>query len=320
MSDTQITNLVYQCAELLDQGKLEAAAELFCNARVRIDSQADYLDSKALLKLWKKEYLPKADGTPGTQHLVSNPIVHVDEKSETASCRSSFMVIRFGPGASLQVSVRGVYDDKFGIIDGAWCFIERECRVAGNSQPNVEADSEKDEGQTPTKEKILVAAQEVFSTLGYAEASIRKIAEFAGLSPTLLFRHFGTKAKLFEEALIAVMQNDDPPADKSQFGRHVANMLADPNQVNCPHAMTVLATGSEEAREIAIRVLKQYALDPAVEWLEGPNAESRAREMLALCAGFALYNSQLNGSVPKRADPHMIDWFAKGIQAIVDQS
>lgn len=319
MKVTEITNLIYYCAELLDNGEVNLAADLFSDARVRFAPESKFLNNQELLEHWLEEYPLKQDGTPGTHHFVTNPIVRIDETSGTATCRSNFMVIRRNSGPTPVVSERGVYRDTFMLTNRGWKFTEREYQLVGSPNQTFETEGEKGKTSIPTKAKILIAAQEVFSTLGYAEASIRKIAEHAGLSPALLFRHFGTKANLFEEALIAVMDVDPAPEDKRQFGQHVADLLADPNQLNCPHAMTILATGSEEAREIAVRVLKKYAIDRVVGWIEGPNAESRAREIMALCAGFALYNSQLNFSSPKQADPHMIEWFAKGLQAIVDQ-
>lgn len=111
-----------------------------------------------------------------------------------------------------------------------------------------------------------------------------------------------------------------PPKSREQFGQTVADMLADPAQPICPHAMTVLATGNEEAREIATRVLQEYAIKPMVEWLGPPDAGSRAQEIMALCAGFVLYNSQFNIAAAKGKNPHMVEWLARSIQAIVDQT
>ncbi|TPG36455.1 TetR/AcrR family transcriptional regulator [Mycolicibacterium hodleri] len=48
---------------------------------------------------------------------------------------------------------------------------------------------------------ILTAARDVFSERGYAGASTRELAARAGVAEHLLFRNFGTKAKLFEEAV-----------------------------------------------------------------------------------------------------------------------
>src|SRR5262245_43759319 len=48
---------------------------------------------------------------------------------------------------------------------------------------------------------LLTAGRELFSAQGYSVTSTREIAERAGVSETLLFRHFGSKAGLFREAL-----------------------------------------------------------------------------------------------------------------------
>lgn len=52
------------------------------------------------------------------------------------------------------------------------------------------------------RELLLGAARSLFAARGFAGASTRDIALKAGVSEALLFRHFGTKAKLFERAIL----------------------------------------------------------------------------------------------------------------------
>ncbi len=52
-----------------------------------------------------------------------------------------------------------------------------------------------------TKEKILQSALELMSEKGYISATTREIAEKAGFREITLFRHFGSKERLFEEIL-----------------------------------------------------------------------------------------------------------------------
>jgi AcrR family transcriptional regulator len=52
------------------------------------------------------------------------------------------------------------------------------------------------------RELLLGAARSTFAARGYARASTRDIADAAGVSEALLFRHFGTKANLFERAIL----------------------------------------------------------------------------------------------------------------------
>src|SRR5512139_3035868 len=54
---------------------------------------------------------------------------------------------------------------------------------------------------TPTKEKILNAAMTLVSEKGYLGATTWEIARGAGVTELTLFRHFGSKEKLFEACL-----------------------------------------------------------------------------------------------------------------------
>jgi AcrR family transcriptional regulator len=49
---------------------------------------------------------------------------------------------------------------------------------------------------------LLESARELFATNGYGGTSTREIAVHATVSETLLFRHFGSKAKVFERAVL----------------------------------------------------------------------------------------------------------------------
>jgi AcrR family transcriptional regulator len=52
-----------------------------------------------------------------------------------------------------------------------------------------------------TKQQLLAATLKLISEKGYLGATTRVIAREAGVTELTLFRHFGTKAKLFEELL-----------------------------------------------------------------------------------------------------------------------
>ena len=49
---------------------------------------------------------------------------------------------------------------------------------------------------------LLDAARRAFAERGYSGASTREISEAAGVHETLLFRHFGSKAELFDRAVL----------------------------------------------------------------------------------------------------------------------
>jgi AcrR family transcriptional regulator len=55
--------------------------------------------------------------------------------------------------------------------------------------------------ESDTKQKLLQSALELMSEKGYISATTREIAEKAGFREVTLFRHFGSKERLFEEIL-----------------------------------------------------------------------------------------------------------------------
>lgn len=325
MEASKITNLVYRPAALIDSGDLTCAAALFRQAQIQLSDNASWIDHQDLLSVWQIQFPATEDGSPGTRHLITNPIIEIDAEQGTATCHSNYCIMQLGGPQPLQLSESGQTLDRLVRQDGEWRFDSRQylnVRLAETKSPTNKSSAvaRNETTNSEIKAKIITAAQQIFSTIGYSEAGIRKIADAVGVAPTILFRHFGTKANLFEAALTDALGTPTPPDDRENFGQYVADMLADPSQPNCPHAMSVLATGNEEAREIAIRVLKERTITPMMEWLGPPNAESRTREIIALCAGFALYTMQLNTTDNKAVDPHMVEWLARSIQAAVDET
>src|SRR5512143_1758481 len=55
--------------------------------------------------------------------------------------------------------------------------------------------------KTGTNEQLLKATLKLISEKGYVGATTREIAQEAGVTELTLFRHFGSKEKLFEELL-----------------------------------------------------------------------------------------------------------------------
>lgn len=53
------------------------------------------------------------------------------------------------------------------------------------------------------RQLLLTAARDIFAQRGYKGTSTRDIAERAGVTEVMIFRHFGSKANLFQEAVVA---------------------------------------------------------------------------------------------------------------------
>lgn len=84
-----------------------------------------------------------------------------------------------------------------------------------------------------TKEKILSAALELFSSAGYEGTSMQDIAARLGLTKAALYRHFPGKEALFDALIASVrahyeqgFHRSDPPAPPATLGELQAMSLA----------------------------------------------------------------------------------------------
>ena len=123
-SETAIANLLYRYAECIDRGDLTAAAKLFTHAKVRrkVQEAEVFLDSVQIEEFWRKEIILYPDGTPRTKHVITNPIIEVDEEKNAATCRSYYTVLQQTPDLPLQIVCSGRYEDRFERVDGQWRF------------------------------------------------------------------------------------------------------------------------------------------------------------------------------------------------------
>ena len=126
-AETQIANLLYRYAEYMDTGDLAGAASLFHNARIRVGGSGEVIvDASVMLAFWKAAVVLYPDGTPRTKHVVTNPIIEVDEAAGTASCRSYYTVLQQTEDFPLQAIVAGRYHDRFERVDGLWRYCFRD--------------------------------------------------------------------------------------------------------------------------------------------------------------------------------------------------
>lgn len=121
-----ITNLLYRYTEAMDAGQLEDAAELFRNARIKVRDRAEPLNEAGLLALWRTHVKLYPCGTPRTKHVVTNPIIEIDDNAGKATARSYYTVYQATEGFPLQLIASGRYHDEFERMDGTWGFSYRD--------------------------------------------------------------------------------------------------------------------------------------------------------------------------------------------------
>lgn len=123
-SENEIANLVYRYAEYVDSGDLVAASALFTHARVK--TAAGEMGPGDLLEMWLSSIMMYADGTPRTKHVISNPIIEIDESVGRGTCRSYYTVLQQAGEGPLEPVMCGRYHDEFERVQGKWRFCFRD--------------------------------------------------------------------------------------------------------------------------------------------------------------------------------------------------
>ncbi|HEY3425995.1 MAG TPA: nuclear transport factor 2 family protein [Negativicutes bacterium] len=125
-SAVEIANLLYRYNEFIDSGDLPGAAALFKDAKLKLRDHDELQNDVATLAMLQRVVKIYPDGTPRTKHIVTNPIIEVDEAAGTATSRSQYIVFQATDDIPMQVIAGGRYHDSFERIDGKWRFSYRD--------------------------------------------------------------------------------------------------------------------------------------------------------------------------------------------------
>jgi ketosteroid isomerase-like protein len=119
---SEITALIHEYAFRLDAGDLDGVAALFEHAELGSTRHQRRLRGTAEARTNYDGVIIYEDGTPQTQHQITNVTVEVD--GTTAAARSSFTVLQV-TGQGLHPILAGDYLDRFEQVGGVWRFTER---------------------------------------------------------------------------------------------------------------------------------------------------------------------------------------------------
>lgn len=169
-----------------------------------------------------------------------------------------------------------------------------------------------------TKARILDAATAAFTERGYSQTGLREIAAQAEVATSLVVKYYGTKANLFELALIGALV---PPGTvaKTDLGKRLVKEVADPKANIVAPAMIALSLGDEEARSVAAKVIREHVIAPWAQWLGPPDARARAASILMLSIGFAIFTRHLDLDLSKGARDLSASWAADTLQHLLDE-
>ena len=172
---------------------------------------------------------------------------------------------------------------------------------------------------------LLDAARDLFARRDYRSTTTREIADAAGVSEYLLFRHFGSKAGLFREALVLpftgfldefrkTWQSVDPEqTDEEQLSRQFVGQLYDVLVEHQGLLLTLVAadglsdediqaTGITDIRR-ALSVLGQISAEGmSLRGMRSTQPDLPAHSTVAMIVGMVALRSTFFGTMPPSRD------------------
>ena len=168
---------------------------------------------------------------------------------------------------------------------------------------------------------LLDAARELFARRDYRSTTTREIAEAAGVSEYLLFRHFGSKAGLFREALVLPFTNfvDDfgrtwqavvpEETDEEELSRQFVGQLYDVLVEHRGLLLTLVASDGLSEEEIegagiadirrALTVLSQISAEGMqIRGMRSNQPDLPAHSTVAMIVGMVAMRSTFFGAKP----------------------
>ncbi|MGW7071783.1 TetR/AcrR family transcriptional regulator [Streptomyces sp. NPDC054855] len=150
-------------------------------------------------------------------------------------------------------------------------------------------------GNPPTREAIVSAARALFLERGYRGATLRAVAEAAGVDPALIAYHFGSKKGLFADVMQfqcahALAVDDVLGGDAATLPDRLIDAVtglwedADFRQ---------LTAQGDQAAQVIREYLERELLARLVEFLGGRDATARATAVVTILGGL-IYTRYLN--------------------------
>jgi AcrR family transcriptional regulator len=151
-----------------------------------------------------------------------------------------------------------------------------------------------------TRRALLLAAQELFAAVGYDATTVRAVADRAGVNQALLFRYFGNKRGLFQQAVQSEVLATLAGPQEDLLERSLAAMLSGERDRGTQILMAVLRAASSEqiGEEVRRQLGEAYSAAFAAQ-AESDDPHDRAVRgelLLSWVLGIALARTMLPDS------------------------
>ena len=170
---------------------------------------------------------------------------------------------------------------------------------------------------------ILAAARSVFGEQGYAKATLREIAQRAGVTHGLIVRHFATKEQLFHAAVPSTRDlAENIPGDVEGLAERVARAYvarmehgdgADPFK-----AIIRSVASGEEAAKALLCVMRDTSIETYRNVLDGDDVPQRVDLLGAHLIGLTFSRYVLAaGPVAEMTPEELIRYLTSTVEAIL---
>lgn len=173
-----------------------------------------------------------------------------------------------------------------------------------------------------TKDLIGASAKRLFEAHGFVGVSVRAIAADAGVDPSLIIRHFGSKEALFLEVLGLESYVPAPLEGPIEtLGERLAEFVFAREQLELRTHYTALlrASDREAVREGLRATVRRMFLNDLVNVLPGRDKYSRALLIGAQLGGVMQSAQAIEEEVvPAIGRERLVQMYGRAIQALVD--
>jgi AcrR family transcriptional regulator len=174
---------------------------------------------------------------------------------------------------------------------------------------------------TATRQAILEAAKTCFMRDGYEQVGVRDIASRAGVDPALINRYFGSKERLFSEAV--ANKFDLSPlldGDRATLGERLARYVLQKKSTGADYDPLVALLRSSSS-DVCSGMLRNAILEgfvrPLAARLEGPDAMSRAELVGSMLLGLLVHRTVIGGAEASDNE-RILALVAPALQAYID--
>jgi AcrR family transcriptional regulator len=180
-------------------------------------------------------------------------------------------------------------------------------------------------GAAATRAAMLEASRVLFAREGYDHVGVRDVAGVVGVDPALVIRYFGSKEKLFAEAVAGRFAVSEGllEGERSGLGERLARFVLsskEGKEGEFDPLLTLLRSAPNERAAALLReALDEQFVRPLARGLGGALAEERASLITANLFGLAFMRSVLRSALLAAGETeHLVALVAPVLQTYVD--